>query len=351
MKTEDFDYELPPELIAQAPAKQREQSRLLQVGQRESQFEDLRFSDFVSLCAPGDLLVVNNTRVVPARLKCQKPSGGQVEVMLERLLSEYEFLALARSNKTLKAGQVLLLNSKPALRFIERQGTFFKFEILEEAQQSGYALFHQNGNMPLPPYIKREVVQQDTGRYQTVYAQADGAVAAPTAGLHFNPAILTQLQEKGIALAELTLHVGAGTFQPVKVDDVTQHKMHSEWIEVSAEVLQAIEHTRTAGGRVIAVGTTTVRALESVAQRNWRDGCDPLQAYQGPTDIFIYPGYQFSMVDALLTNFHLPKSTLLMMISAFAGSARVKAAYAHAIAQHYRFFSYGDAMFIEHQTP
>jgi len=294
--------------------------------------------------------VVNNTRVVPARLKCQKPSGGQVEVMLERLLSDNEFLALARSNKVLKPGQILLLNSEPALRFIERVGAFFKFEMLEQAQQSGYALFHQNGNMPLPPYIKRAVDSQDTGRYQTVYAQADGAVAAPTAGLHFNPAILEQLQQKGVGLAELTLHVGAGTFQPVKVDDVTQHKMHSEWIEVSAEVLQKIERTRAAGGRVIAVGTTTVRALESVAQRNQQTGCDPLQAYQGPSDIFIYPGYQFSMVDALLTNFHLPKSTLLMMISAFSGSEQVKAAYAHAIAQRYRFFSYGDAMFLQHQT-
>ena len=294
--------------------------------------------------------MVNNTRVVPARLKCQKPSGGQVEVMLERLLSDNEFLALARSNKVLKPGQILLLNSEPALRFIERVGAFFKFEMLEQAQQSGYALFHQNGNMPLPPYIKRAVDSQDTGRYQTVYAQADGAVAAPTAGLHFNPAILEQLQQKGVGLAELTLHVGAGTFQPVKVDDVTQHKMHSEWIEVSAEVLQKIERTRAAGGRVIAVGTTTVRALESVAQRNQQTGCDPLQAYKGASDIFIYPGYQFSMVDALLTNFHLPKSTLLMMISAFSGSEQVKAAYAHAIAQRYRFFSYGDAMFLQHQT-
>jgi len=350
LKTEDFDYVLPPELIAQTPAAQREQSRLLVVRQRESQFEDLQFSDFLSLCSPGDLLVVNNTRVVPARLKCQKPSGGQVEVMLERLLSEYEFLALARSNKPLKAGQILLLNSKPALQFIERQGVFFKFAIVEDAQQSGYALFHQNGNMPLPPYIKREVEPQDSGRYQTVYAQADGAVAAPTAGLHFNPAILEQLQQKGVALAELTLHVGAGTFQPVKVDDVTRHKMHSEWIEVGAEVLQKIDRTRAAGGRVIAVGTTTVRALESVAQRNQRGDNDPLLAYQGPTDIFIYPGYRFSMVDALLTNFHLPKSTLLMMISAFAGSERVKAAYAHAMAERYRFFSYGDAMFLEHRT-
>lgn len=342
MKTDDFDYQLPPELIAQTPADKREQSRLLLLchdGDRPD-FQDLQFSDFVSLCEPGDLLVVNNTRVVPARLKCQKSSGGRVEVMLERVLNEHEFLALARSNKPLRAGQVLLIDGQQELEYIERAGAFFKFRQLQLQAGNPYNLFHRQGEMPLPPYIKRQVDKSDAGRYQTVYARNEGAVAAPTAGLHFNQQILEQLKNKGVGFAQVTLHVGAGTFQPVKVDDVAQHKMHTEWIEVNAKTVDEIEQAHASGQRVIAVGTTTVRALESAALSG------SLQPYQGPTNIFIYPGYEFRVVDALLTNFHLPRSTLLMMISAFSGVQAVSAAYAHAIEQRYRFFSYGDAMFL-----
>ena len=347
LKTDDFDYQLPPELIAQTPAGKREQSRLLLLQQSESstELQDLQFSDFVQLCEPGDLLVVNNTRVVPARLKCHKPSGGQVEVMLERMLNEREFLALARSNKPLRPGQKLLINNQEELVFIEREGAFFKFCMLKPQAGNAYDLFHRQGEMPLPPYIKRPVEKSDAGRYQTVYARSEGAVAAPTAGLHFNQQILQQLEDKGVGLARVTLHVGAGTFQPVKVEDVTQHKMHTEWIEVDAKTVEQIQRTHASGRRVIAVGTTTVRALESAALSG------KLVPFQGPTKIFIYPGYDFKVVDALLTNFHLPKSTLLMMISAFAGVQVVRDAYAHAIAQRYRFFSYGDAMFLSRSKP
>ncbi len=348
MKTDDFDYHLPAELIAQTPAPQREESRLLvleQTAQGEHSFKDLQFSDLMQLCEPGDLLVLNNTRVVPARLKCQKPSGGKVEVMLERLLSADEFLALARSNKPLKAGQRLLIDTQEELEYIGREGMFFRFKLLKGRADHAYELFHRHGDMPLPPYIRRPVEPGDAGRYQTVYAQNEGAVAAPTAGLHFTRNVLQQLSENGVGVAQLTLHVGAGTFQPVKVDDVEQHTMHTEWIEVPAETVLQIEQTKARGGRIIAVGTTTVRALESAA----RSGS--LCAYSGPTDIFIYPGYKFKVVDALITNFHLPKSTLLMMISAFAGVEPVRAAYAHAIEQQYRFFSYGDAMFLSLAQP
>lgn len=340
MRTDDFDYVLPPELIAQVPAPEREASRLLVVGEQPSLYRDLHFTDFAQLCEAGDLLVVNDTRVVPARLKCNKPSGGQVEVMLERLLDEQTIVALARSNKPLKPGQRLLVDGREELEYIGRADAFFKFKLLNTVPGDEYRIFHQQGDIPLPPYIKRSPDQEDTGRYQTVYAKSEGAVAAPTAGLHFDQCVFDQLRCKGVELAQVTLHVGAGTFQPVKVDDVAQHKMHTEWIEVGDEVVAKIEQTRAAGGRVIAVGTTTVRALETAA----RNGA--LTVYRGPTDIFIYPGYQFSVVDALLTNFHLPKSTLLMMISAFAGVEEIRDAYLHAIDQRYRFFSYGDAMFL-----
>jgi len=347
LKTDDFNYQLPPELIAQAPAGERAASRLLvlEPGVSEADIKDLQFTDFPTLCEPGDLLIVNNTRVIPARLKCHKPSGGRVEVMLERFLDACEFLALARANKPLRPGQKLLIDGVEELEFLEREGAFFRFRLLQDTNDSHYDLFHRQGEMPLPPYIRRDADGTDKGRYQTVYAQNEGAVAAPTAGLHFTPGILGQLQTKGVELAQLTLHVGAGTFQPVKVDDVTQHKMHTEWIEVDADTVAQIEATHDRGGRVIAVGTTTVRALETAAMSG------KLSPYAGPTDIFIYPGYKFKVVDVLLTNFHLPRSTLLMMISAFAGREPVKAAYAHAIEQQYRFFSYGDAMFLSRTVP
>jgi len=343
--TVDFDYTLPPELIAQTPCEAREGSRLLVVGQERSELEDRQFTDFADYCRPGDLLVVNNTRVVPARLRCHKASGGQVEVMLERMLADGEFLALARSNKSLKPAQVLYIQDKPELEFISREGAFFKFRMLSMGVDDEFDVFHRLGDMPLPPYIKREVAKQDSERYQTVYARTEGAVAAPTAGLHFDEAMLQRLRGKGVEMAQLTLHVGAGTFQPVKVENIEQHKMHKEWIEVGDELVAKVARCKAAGGRVIAVGTTTVRALESAAQSG------RLTTFQGPTNIFIYPGYEFKVVDTLLTNFHLPQSTLLMMISAFAGSERIKAAYAHAVAARYRFFSYGDAMLVYKEAP
>jgi S-adenosylmethionine:tRNA ribosyltransferase-isomerase len=338
--TEDFDYKLPPELIAQTPCVTREGSRLLVVGQGDADFQDRQFTDFVNYCQPGDLLIINNTRVVPARLRCLKSSGGQVEVMLERMLENGAFLALARSNKALKPGQILYIENRPELEFVSREGAFFRFKMLNVDNADEFDVFHRLGDMPLPPYIKRAVIKEDSERYQTVYAQAEGAVAAPTAGLHFDAAMLQRLRDKGIEIAELTLHVGAGTFQPVKVEDIEQHTMHKEWIEVGDELVASVARCKAAGGRVIAVGTTTVRALESAAQKGM------LSAFHGPTDIFIYPGYQFKVVDCLLTNFHLPRSTLLMMISAFSGTKHIKAAYAHAVAARYRFFSYGDAMLV-----
>ncbi|MCP4011332.1 MAG: tRNA preQ1(34) S-adenosylmethionine ribosyltransferase-isomerase QueA [Proteobacteria bacterium] len=340
MKTDDFDYYLPPELIAQKPCSQRNASRLLVVGQANTDLQDCQFSDFVAFCQPGDLLVVNNTRVVPARLQCRKASGGQVEVMLERMLSNGEFLALTRSNKPLKPGLILYINDNPELEFISREGAFFKFKMLDVDNTDEFDVFHRLGEMPLPPYIKRAAAKQDSERYQTVYAQTEGAVAAPTAGLHFDAETLERLASKGVDIAQLTLHVGAGTFQPVKVENIEQHTMHKEWIEVGDELVEKIVKCKRAGKRVIAVGTTTVRALESAAQHSF------LSAFSGPTDIFIYPGYEFKVVDSLLTNFHLPKSTLLMMISAFAGTKRIKAVYRHAVAARYRFFSYGDAMLL-----
>ncbi len=342
MLTDDFDYELPSALIAQTPCKTREGARLLVLGQSNLDFQDRQFSDFADYCEPGDLLVVNNTRVVPARLQCYKPSGGKVEVMLERMLANGDFLALARSNKPLKPGQVLYIKNKAELEFRSREGAFFKFKMLNADHNDKFDVFHRLGDMPLPPYIKRAAEEQDNERYQTVYSQAEGAVAAPTAGLHFNVNMLQRLSEKGVDTARLTLHVGAGTFQPVKVANIKQHAMHKEWIEVNDELVEQVMRCKAAGGRVIAVGTTTVRALESASQG------ETLSAFKGPTDIFIYPGYKFRVVDSLLTNFHLPRSTLLMMISAFAGTERIRAAYHHAVAARYRFFSYGDAMLITH---
>lgn len=340
MKTDDFDYELPAELVAQSPTRSRQDSRLLIVGEPAEACLDETFSHFEHFCSAGDLLVLNNTRVVPARLHCHKLSGGRVEVMLERQVSETEFLALVRANKSLKAGQVLKIQETEHLQFIERVGMFFKFRILDAAYVGGYALFHAFGEIPLPPYIKRQVEAEDSARYQTVFARTEGAVAAPTAGLHFDDALMARLAEKGVRQGELTLHVGAGTFQPVKVDDVTTHQMHREWIDVNQDLVTKIRQTKAAGKRVIAIGTTTVRALETAALTG------ELAPYHDYTDIFIYPGFQFRVVDALLTNFHLPKSTLLMMISAFGGAERIKKAYAHAIEHRYRFFSYGDAMLL-----
>ncbi len=340
MLTDDFDYELPSDLIAQTPCETREGARLLVLGEDNIALQDRQFSEFADYCGSGDLLVINDTRVVPARLQCCKSSGGQVEVMLERMLTNGEFLALARSNKPLKSGQVLYIKNKAELEFRSREGAFFRFKMLGIDHNDKFDVFHRLGEMPLPPYIKRATREQDSERYQTVYAQTEGAVAAPTAGLHFDATMLQRLSEKGVEIARLTLHVGAGTFQPVKVANIEKHAMHKEWIEVDDELVEQVARCKSLGGRVIAVGTTTVRALESAAQGG------ALSAFKGPTDIFIFPGYTFKVVDSLLTNFHLPRSTLLMMISAFGGTERIRAAYRHAIAARYRFFSYGDAMLI-----
>lgn len=344
MKTDDFDYNLPPELIAQTPEVNRQDSRMLVVGNEHAPLKDRFFSDLSLFCKSGDLIVVNDTRVIPARLICNKPSGGKVEVMLERFISEDTFLALAKSNKKLKSGQLLTVGTqaseKGELEYIERQGDFFKFKIVSAHAHPAHQFFNQYGDIPLPPYIKRQPNKSDLDRYQTVYAKSEGAVAAPTAGLHFDRPMLEKLAKMGVDTAHVTLHVGAGTFQPVKVDDVSQHQMHQEWIEVEEKVVSQIKQTKAQGGRVIAIGTTTVRALESAALFG------DLKAMHGATDIFIYPGFEFKVVDMLFTNFHLPKSTLLMLVSAFAGGHEIKAAYDHAVEKQYRFFSYGDAMLL-----
>ena len=264
--------------------------------------------------------------------------------MLERMLEDGTFLALARSNKALKRSQGDSINTERKIEYVSRVGTFFRFKMLNANMMDEFDVFHRLGDIPLPPYIKRTVVKEDSERYQTVYARAEGAVAAPTAGLHFDATTLQQLRDKGIEIAELTLHVGAGTFQPVKVENIAQHTMHKEWIEVGEALVASVASCKANGGRVIAVGTTTVRALETAAQKG------TLTAFRGSTDIFIYPGHQFRVADCLLTNFHLPRSTLLMMISAFAGTERIKAAYTHAVAERYRFFSYGDAMLMSRSS-
>lgn len=337
MQLDDFDYQLPEELIAQQPLPQRSASRLLCVQRDSGQVSDHKFPELQQMLRAGDLLVINNTRVLPARLLGHKPSGGKVEVLLERLLPNDEMLALVRANRTLKPGAVVEVGENSALEVIGREGEFFH---LKSVNQPLEQMLHQYGQMPLPPYITRAAGSDDEQRYQTVYADVPGAVAAPTAGLHFDAELLAALDKQGVATASITLHVGAGTFQPVRMDNVLEHKMHAEYLEVSAATCQAIAATKASGGRVIAVGTTSVRALETAAA----DGV--LKPFRGDSRLFIYPGYQFQVIDAMITNFHLPKSTLLMLVSAFAGSELIKQAYQHAIDQRYRFFSYGDAMLI-----
>jgi len=341
MKLSDFDYELPPELIAQQALSDRAASRLLVVPP-EGVCEDKTFRDILDLIRPEDLLVFNNTKVLPARLFGQKETGGQVEVLVERLLDEQCLLAHVRSSKSPKAGARLTLEGQFEAEVLGRQGALFELRFESEDQRTAIELLEAYGHMPLPPYIERSDTEDDRERYQTVFADKPGAVAAPTAGLHFNDELFAALKAKGVATAEVTLHVGAGTFQPVRVEDLSEHVMHSEWIDVSESVCQAVAECRARGGRVVAVGTTTVRSLESAA----RSG--ELKPFQGDTDIFITPGYIFQAVDCLITNFHLPKSTLLMLVSAFSGYETMKQAYQHAVKQQYRFFSYGDAMFLSY---
>ena len=338
MKKSDFHYDLPQELIAQEPLAERSASRLLVVPPGEGAFSDLQVRDLPELLQPGDLLVFNDTRVIPARLFGQKESGGRVEILVERLLPESRARVQVRASKSPKPGSRIVLDGGGMAEVLDRDGGFFllRFEVDGSLEQ----WLVRVGRLPLPPYIQREPDAADAERYQTVFARQVGAVAAPTAGLHFDHALLERLRERGVEFGHVTLHVGAGTFQPVRVDDVREHTMHSEWLNVGAELVAQIRRTRAAGGRVVAVGTTVVRALESAM----RDG--ELQPFAGETRIFIFPGYRIRSVDALVTNFHLPESTLLMLVSAFAGKQRIFDAYRHAVEQRYRFFSYGDAMLL-----
>ncbi|MGV8944114.1 tRNA preQ1(34) S-adenosylmethionine ribosyltransferase-isomerase QueA, partial [Thermomonas sp.] len=324
---------------AQAPLPERSASRLLLVPPAPAAFADLGIRDLPSLLQPGDLLVFNDTRVIPARLFGHKATGGRVEIMIERLLGEGRALAQLGVSKPPPIGSRITLDAGGDAQVLERVGDGFwvlDFEVGEPLQD----WLQHAGQLPLPPYIQRQPGADDAERYQTVFAREVGAVAAPTAGLHFDAALLDALRTRGVDFGHITLHVGAGTFQPVRVDDVLEHRMHSEWLSVSAGLVEQVKRTRAAGGRVIAVGTTVVRALESAFQN------DEPQPFEGDTRIFIYPGYRIRSVDALLTNFHLPESTLLMLVSAFAGKSRVFAAYAHALRERYRFFSYGDAMLL-----
>ncbi|MCM2337662.1 MAG: tRNA preQ1(34) S-adenosylmethionine ribosyltransferase-isomerase QueA [Lysobacter sp.] len=343
MKKSDFHYDLPPELIAQAPLAERSASRLLVVPPVPAPMQDRHFRDLLDLLAPGDLLVFNDTRVIPARLFGQKATGGRVEILIERLLGSHQARAQLGVSKSPKAGARIALDAGGEAEVLGRDGEFYvlQFHVPESLEQW---LLHA-GRLPLPPYIQRAPGQDDAERYQTVFAREVGAVAAPTAGLHFDESLLAALQAKGVHFGHVTLHVGAGTFQPVRVDDLGQHVMHSEWLNVGAELVETIRRTRAAGGRVVGVGTTVVRALESATRTN-DAGQRELQPYAGETQLFILPGYRITAVDALVTNFHLPESTLLMMVSAFAGKDRIFQAYAHAIREHYRFFSYGDAMLL-----
>jgi S-adenosylmethionine:tRNA ribosyltransferase-isomerase len=336
VRLSDFDYELPPELIAQHPAESRTASRLLHLDGRTGAIEDLRFPDIETLLSPDDLLVVNDTRVIKARLHGHKDSGGEVEVLVERIVDDRRALAQVRASKAPKVGRRLVLGGEEVF-VAGRQGEFWELEFPRDVLAS----LDAHGEVPLPPYITHPADSSDEARYQTVYARTPGAVAAPTAGLHFDDALLARLAAKGVARASVTLHVGAGTFQPVRTDDVSKHVMHSEWYSVPEATVQAIAKARAAKGRVVAVGTTALRALESAA----REG--QIRAGTGETRLFIVPGYEFRVVDRLVTNFHLPRSTLLMLVSAFAGRANIDSAYEHAVRSRYRFFSYGDAMLLE----
>ena len=340
MQLSDFNYELPAELIAQHPLANRTDSRLLEVradGPNHVQLVDRQFKDILSLVQPGDLLVFNDTKVIPARLHGKKETGGNVELLIERISGEMQAWVQIRASKVPKTGSIVHIHNKAGETFpvemIGYDGRFYEVRFPENV----FSLLERFGELPLPPYIEHQPDGEDAQRYQTVVAKNPGAVAAPTAGLHFDEAILQKIKDLGVNQATVTLHVGAGTFTPVREEDLSKHKMHYEWYSIPNETLEAIQTTKNNGGRVIAVGTTSLRALESQAASGQSSG---------ETNLFITPGYQFKTVDCLLTNFHLPKSTLLMLVSALAGVDNIRAAYQHAISQKYRFFSYGDAMFL-----
>ena len=339
MKKSDFHYHLPVELIAQAPLAERSASRLLLVPPAPAAFADHGIRDLPDLLLPGDLLVFNDTRVIPARLFGHKQgSGGKVEILVERLLPGDEARVQLGVSKSMKPGGLIELDAGGQAEVLGRDGEFYLLRFHVDGALPDW--LQHAGQLPLPPYIHRAPGADDQARYQTVFAREPGAVAAPTAGLHFDEALLEALRERGVETGHVTLHVGAGTFQPVRVDDLSEHRMHSEWLSVGPQLVEQVRQARARGGRVVAVGTTVVRALESALQ----DG--ELAPFEGETSIFILPGYRIRSVDALLTNFHLPESTLLMLVSAFAGRERMFAAYQHAIAERYRFFSYGDAMLL-----
>ena len=336
MHVADFHFDLPESLIARHPLAERRGSRLLVLDGPSGELSHRHFADLLGYLRPGDLMVFNDTRVIPARLFGQKASGGKLEILVERVLDEERVLAHVRSSKSPKPGSRILIDGGAEAEMVARHEALFELKFAEPV----LPLLERIGHMPLPPYIDRPDEAEDRERYQTVYARNAGAVAAPTAGLHFDEPLLDAIRAKGVATAFVTLHVGAGTFQPVRVERIEDHHMHREWLQVDQAVVDAVAACRARGGRVIAVGTTSVRSLESAA----RDG--ELKAFAGETDIFLYPGRPFHVVDALVTNFHLPESTLLMLVSAFAGYRETMAAYATAVAEGYRFFSYGDAMFI-----
>jgi S-adenosylmethionine:tRNA ribosyltransferase-isomerase len=341
MRVADFDFDLPPELIAQFPPAVRGGSRLLHVDAAGA-LADRDFRDLPALLRADDLLVMNDTRVIKARLFGQKDSGGKVELLVERVLDEFEALAFIRASHAPKAGSHIRLTDDVTVEVLARQDDLTRLRFPRPV----LGVLEQLGRLPLPPYIEHTPTADDEARYQTVYANEPGAVAAPTAGLHFDDAMLDALREHGVRTARVTLHVGAGTFQPVRVDDIAEHRMHSERYTIPQATVDAFDETRARGGRVVAVGTTSLRALEAAALEAAAQS-GTLRAGSAETDIFITPGYRFQVVDALITNFHLPRSTLLMLVSAFAGVDSIRAAYAHAIAERYRFFSYGDAMFLE----
>lgn len=341
MQRADFHFDLPDELIARYPSETRSDCRLLCLDDESGEVQHRRFTDLLTQLEPGDLLVFNDTRVIPARLFGQKSSGGRVEMLLERPLDAHRGLAHLRASKAPKPGTELIFEGDIHAVVEERHEALFELRFLGETPM--IELLERHGHMPLPPYIDREDELDDRERYQTVYARREGAVAAPTAGLHFDESLMAALRERGVEMSYVTLHVGAGTFQPVRVDDIREHHMHSEWLEVDETLCRQVEATRARGKRVIAVGTTSVRCLETASQGR-DDG--RIVPYRGDTDIFIYPGYAWRCVDALITNFHLPESTLLMLVSAFAGYRQVMHAYREAVAERYAFFSYGDAMLL-----
>lgn len=347
MRVADFTFDLPDHLIARNPCPNRTDSRLLKLNGNSGDLSHHKFSDVLDFIEPGDLMVFNNTKVIPARMFGQKASGGKVEVLVERVLDEHSVLAHVRASKSAKPGTRILLEDSYWCEMVARHDTLF--ELRFEGQSNVLHILDEIGHMPLPPYIDRPDEAADRERYQTVYGEVPGAVAAPTAGLHFDQPLLDALKQKGVNFAFVTLHVGAGTFQPVRVDTIEEHVMHAEYIEVSQQVVDAIKQTKAAGKRVVAVGTTSVRSVESAALKAQQSG-ELIVPYYGDTDIFIYPGKTFHVVDCLITNFHLPESTLIMLVSAFCGTEHIKNAYKNAVDNEYRFFSYGDAMFLSKNT-